>query len=247
MEQAQTTRQKSKTASKQSAVNTTTATAQLDASQNAWPNMMEISQKQFSIRNKPRLVADASAVVQTQDLVASVMEDAVKDDAVIADEVEKEIAILSSSVTDGAVVNSAIASPFKRTVTNGGFASQPGYTNTKPSLGLMLRGMSHLYMKKVGDIMKPINFLFEHRAKVSLAAINLLVPLFLTWLVMTKVDMVATKVQAASPTVQVFYWAIFYFASILPWVTSQALASGVVVTVKKALIDVSNVGAVAKK
>ncbi len=93
-------------------------------------------------------------------------------------------------------------------------------------LKLVLKGMTHLYMKKTGEILTPLKFMASNFGTVFLAILNISIPLLMTWYSLNHIEVIQAQIVAETTAVKALYYGLFFVASLFVWISLQALFHG---------------------
>lgn len=105
-------------------------------------------------------------------------------------------------------------------------------------LKLFALGLTKLYVKKTTTVLNPVKFVAENAKKVIVALVHLGVPVLMSWYLITQINFVALQLSKESSFMYLAYCAVFYFASLFVWVTTQVIAAGVWSMFKTAAVDI---------
>lgn len=107
---------------------------------------------------------------------------------------------------------------------------------------LIIAGLTHLYVSKTSNLLKPLKFVMENYKEVSIAALHFIVPLLMTYFITTHVGFVTEQLVKETMFMKVVYIGVFFFGATFVWITSQVLLSGLYSMVRKSMLDVAKVG-----
>lgn len=114
--------------------------------------------------------------------------------------------------------------------------------NSIDLLKLIIAGLTHLYVTKTSKLLKPLQFVLQHKKEVSIALMHFIVPLLMTYFMTTHVGFVAEQLVKETFFMKSVYLGIFFFGSTFVWITSQVLLSGVLAMIGKSMLEVAKVG-----
>lgn len=109
-------------------------------------------------------------------------------------------------------------------------------------LKLILAGLTHLYVSKTSNLLKPLKFVMENYKEVSIAALHFIVPLLMTYFMTTHVGFVTEQLSKETIFMKTVYTGVFFFGSTFVWITSQVLLSGLYSMIRKSMLDVAKIG-----
>lgn len=93
-------------------------------------------------------------------------------------------------------------------------------------LKLVLKGMTHLYMKKTGEILTPLKFIANNFGTVFLAILNICIPSLMTWYSLNHIEIIQAQIVNETTAVTILYYGLFFVASLFVWISVQALFHG---------------------
>lgn len=106
----------------------------------------------------------------------------------------------------------------------------------------ILSGLSHLYVSKTTNLLKPMKFLIENYKEISIALLHLIIPLVMTYLITTQIGFVNEQLIKETNFMKAVYVSVFFFGSTFVWISSQVLLVGFYSMIKKSMLDVAKVG-----
>jgi hypothetical protein len=109
-------------------------------------------------------------------------------------------------------------------------------------LKLVIVGLTHLYISKTNDLLKPLKFILENYKVVMLAAINFIVPFIMTYFVTTHIEFVTEQLTKETIFMKLLYISIFFFGFTFLWITGQVIFSGFISMFKNSMVEVAKVG-----
>lgn len=106
----------------------------------------------------------------------------------------------------------------------------------------ILAGLTHLYVSKTTNLLKPIKFVMENYKEVSIAMLHFIVPLIMTYLITTQIGFVHEQLVKETNFMKLVYVGVFFFGSTFVWISGQVLLAGIYSMLKKSMLDVAKVG-----
>lgn len=107
---------------------------------------------------------------------------------------------------------------------------------------LIISGLTHLYVSKTSKLLKPMKFVMNNYREVSIAAIHLIVPLFITYVMTTQIGFVNEQLAKETMLMKSIYIGVFFFGATFVWISSQVLLSGIYAMLRKSMLEVAKVG-----
>ena len=114
--------------------------------------------------------------------------------------------------------------------------------NSIDLIKLIVAGLTHLYVSKTSKLLKPLQFVLQHKKEVSISMMHFVVPLLMTYFMTTHVGFVAEQLLKETFFMKSVYLGIFFFGSTFVWITSQVLLSGILSMLAKSMLEVAKVG-----
>lgn len=207
----------------------------------------EVKTTPIQVAVSPKEVVKETVKKVEQVVIQEEMIKEVKDETIV---VAKEVASSSQTKTQNATTI-AQSSPIENTKT----VNKPVTKviqkvkddeiveeNSIDLIKLIVAGLTHLYLSKTSKLLKPLQFVLQHKKEVSIAMMHFVVPLLMTYFMTTHVGFVAEQLLKETFFMKSVYLGIFFFGSTFVWITSQVLLSGILSMLTKSMLEVAKVG-----